>query len=1092
MSRFTIAVASAIVCLGLPTLSLAQYCPDTQIVQCGDSISGNTSTQQSWLAVYGCNPGTNYTGPESSYLLVLDQCTYVDITVTPTGFDTVLFVIADILGTCRADQCLVGADLGWAGAAETVFRDLSAGTYYIQVEGTNAFNSGPFQLDVVCSPNPGCVDADGDGQAAEGSCECASDCDDGDPTIYSGALEICSDAIDQNCDGFDEACPNCAPTQAASCNLMGSTDMGPLNNNIIDWCLAGEDYWLGNEAIFKINMADDTGVVFTTTEPQDIDVMVVAGFADDTCNPNYCLAYSVAPDTGDEDVVFVARAGRDYYIAVDGWASASPSFDWTLSCLDQVCSPGETIACGDTLSGTNAGQPNQVDLYRNLNYLLQAGETVYTFNPANDGLVTALLTFGANLDLALIVLEDDGGACNPKNMLAVSDLLQESGPAEETLTFQATAGSTYYLVVDGYTAADEGAYSLNLTCVTVCPQGTSDCSGECADLQIDLGHCGGCDSPCAFDNAQALCAAGVCSMGACDGAFADCNTDSVDGCEAELGTDVHCAACGNACTGNDFCWQGACTDQCPAGLDNCLGDCVDFDTDPQHCSGCDSPCAYPNAEGLCVGSSCSMGACDANWGDCNGGAIDGCETDLTSDDSHCSQCNDPCTGGTWCWQSACTDQCPGGLSNCSGNCVDLVNDPQHCGACDTPCDYPNAAGSCAASTCSMGACDGGFGDCNANPADGCEVALGDVDNCSACGDACSYANGTASCGALGCALSACDAGFGDCNADLADGCEAGLGTTAHCAVCGDACLYDHADGACNAGVCTMGACYANFEDCNADPADGCEADLRTNATCGSCDQACQPTETCSQGQCESNCSDLDGDSYQAQGCGGDDCNDFDANINPGATEICGDAIDQDCSGADLPCGNCHDNDADGYQDDSCGGVDCDDGNAAVHPGAAEVCGDGIDQDCDGQDESCGGCDDLDGDGHPSDTCGGDDCDDAAAGTYPGAAEICDDGIDQDCDGQDEICGGCQDMDGDGHTPTHCGGLDCDDNNPGIHPGAIDSCGDGIDQNCDGPDRECPSSDTGCACAAAASGPRSFVFVLGLFGLMEYARRRRRL
>ena len=37
--------------------------------------------------------------------------------------------------------------------------------------------------------------------------------------------------------------------------------------------------------------------------------------------------------------------------------------------------------------------------------------------------------------------------------------------------------------------------------------------------------------------------------------------------------------------------------------------------------------------------------------------------------------------------------------------------------------------------------------------------------------------------------------------------------------------------------------------------------------------------------------------------------------------------------------------------------ECDDGNAAVHPGAAEICGNGIDDNCNGQiDEGCAGTD----------------------------------------------------------------------------------------------------------------------------------------
>lgn len=48
-----------------------------------------------------------------------------------------------------------------------------------------------------------------------------------------------------------------------------------------------------------------------------------------------------------------------------------------------------------------------------------------------------------------------------------------------------------------------------------------------------------------------------------------------------------------------------------------------------------------------------------------------------------------------------------------------------------------------------------------------------------------------------------------------------------------------------------------------------------------------------------------------------------------------------------------DGDADGDGYTACGG-DCRPDDPAIHPGAAEICGDGIDQDCDGEDEPCAG------------------------------------------------------------------------------------------------------------------------------------------
>lgn len=68
-------------------------------------------------------------------------------------------------------------------------------------------------------------------------------------------------------------------------------------------------------------------------------------------------------------------------------------------------------------------------------------------------------------------------------------------------------------------------------------------------------------------------------------------------------------------------------------------------------------------------------------------------------------------------------------------------------------------------------------------------------------------------------------------------------------------------------------------------------------------------------------------------------------------------------------------------------LDCDDTEAGVHPGVSEIWYDGVDQNCDGRD------DDQDLDGFVR----ADECDDLRADAYPGAPELLN-GLDDDCDG----------------------------------------------------------------------------------------------
>ncbi len=291
--------------------------------------------------------------------------------------------------------------------------------------------------------------------------------------------------------------------------------------------------------------------------------------------------------------------------------------------------------------------------------------------------------------------------------------------------------------------------------------------------------------------------------------------------------------------------------------------------------------------------------------------------------------------------------------------------------------------------------------------------------------------------------------------------------------------------------------------------------------------------------------DVDGDGYGDSDSGalaceqpsgtteiGGDCDDGDAAVNPAATEVCDDAdLDEDCDGlvddadavdASTLLAFYTDGDGDGYGAigaevslacDPIDGLadnatDCDDEDAAVNPGATEVCDEAnIDEDCSGfADDDDPGVDastmptwyqdaDLDGYGNlhgetvascedPTDIYGawvaeGLDCDDGDASINPDGQELCDEGdVDEDCDGLADDADDSVDLDAsavlwypdadmDGYGDADDAGTlycddpsdatdwwtldatDCDDGDLSVSPAEAEICNDGVDNDCSG-------------------------------------------
>ncbi len=439
-----------------------------------------------------------------------------------------------------------------------------------------------------------------------------------------------------------------------------------------------------------------------------------------------------------------------------------------------------------------------------------------------------------------------------------------------------------------------------------CPAGQTICAGACVDTNADVTNCGVCGVRCSAANASPLCSAGACSF-RCNTGFADCNANAADGCEADLSLATTCGSCTNACStanGTAGCAAGACTVACNPGWGNCDGNVAngcetDLNTNAAQCGACGRACASTNGTATCAAGMCGI-TCGAGFRDCDGMVANGCEAAVATDPMNCGACARLCPSGQSCVAGVCTAVCAAPNMMCASGCVDTASDVANCGMCGRACPaVANAAPRCLASACGLGACNTGFGNCDANAANGCEANTNnDINNCGSCGHRCLFANGAAVCTNGACALGACAAGWANCDGNPANGCEANLQTdVANCGACSSACAPANGSGACAAGVCTVARCNAGFSNCDGLTPNGCEINTAADIlNCGACGTQCRAglggSNNCVSGACTPACT------ATFANCDGDVTNGCEASIASNAN--CG-ACGRVCSGTTPSC-----------------------------------------------------------------------------------------------------------------------------------------------------------------------------------------------